>query len=66
MLAVKLRRQRAVGNEVVEHSVKERGILGVVAQVSSPIPESAASSAAVAIRHVRGVGSQATHVKMRG
>jgi hypothetical protein len=33
--AVEVRRQRAVGNEVVEHSVKERGILGVDAQVAS-------------------------------
>ena len=31
--AVELRRQRAVGNEIVEHSVEERGILGVEAQV---------------------------------
>ena len=32
VLAVELRRQRAVGNEIVEHSVEERGILGVEAQ----------------------------------
>ena len=34
-LAVELRRQRAIGNKVVEHSVEERGILGVEAQVAS-------------------------------
>jgi hypothetical protein len=31
--AVELRRQRAIGNEVVEHSVEKRGILGVKAQI---------------------------------
>jgi hypothetical protein len=33
--AVDVRRQRAFGKKVVEHSVEERGILGVKAQVSS-------------------------------
>ncbi len=32
ILAVESGRQRAVGNEVVEHSVEKRGILGVKAQ----------------------------------
>ena len=33
--AIEVRRQRAFGNEIVEHSVKERGILGVKAQFAS-------------------------------
>jgi hypothetical protein len=33
--AVELRRKSAFGNEVVEHSVEERGILGVEAQFQS-------------------------------
>ena len=32
VLPVELRRQGAFGNEIVEHSVEERGILGVKAQ----------------------------------
>ena len=39
VLAVEVRRQRAVGNEIVEHSVEERGILGVKAQVGPPMLE---------------------------
>jgi hypothetical protein len=35
-------RQRALGNEVVEHSVEERGILGVKAQFRSPVLEGVA------------------------
>ena len=32
--AVEARRQRAFGNKLVEHSVEERGILGVKAQIA--------------------------------
>ena len=52
VLAVEVRRQRAVGNEVVEHSVEERGILGVEAQFAvHPCWKARASSAARAARH---------------
>ena len=40
--AVEVRRQRAFGNEVVEHSIEERGILGVkghlIRPLSRPVP----------------------------
>jgi len=35
VFANEISRQRAVGNEIVEHSVEERGILGVQAQFAS-------------------------------
>jgi hypothetical protein len=35
VLAVELSRQHAVGNEIIEHSVEERGISGVEAQIAS-------------------------------
>jgi hypothetical protein len=35
-------REHAVGNEVVEHSVEERGILGVKAQLIPPMLEGVA------------------------
>src|SRR6185437_8554395 len=52
VLAVEIGRKRALGNELVEHSVEERGILGVKAQFRSKgSAESGASSAAFAARH---------------
>ena len=44
-LPFETRRQPAFGNELVEHSVEKRGILGVEAQVIPPMLESGASSA---------------------
>ena len=39
---VEVRRQSTVGNEIVEHSVEERGILGVEAHIlRAPLLESA-------------------------
>ena len=51
ILAVEVRRQNAIVNKVVEHSLEERGILGVEAQFASPVLESGASSAASFARH---------------